>query len=273
MEVATPANMIYGSAAQGLYNHMLNNPHLLIAGTTGSGKSTLIDCLIYQQIVAGGSLVLIDPKHVGLLRWRNAPGVLHVVDEPAEAAPMLARCVAAMERRYRELAARGETDNGGNALTIIVDEFAALTMRDKTVVSPLLDLAQMGRAAGIQLILATQSPSRQVITPAIRLNMPAAVALRCQSAIESRQIIGQAGAECLPRWGQGIYMAPDLMQPVQVDLPPVPPELLQRAMQPAQTAAPARRGSALPGTLQRGQQLAEDPPRRRLWPFNKRSRD
>lgn len=254
MDIRPTPECIYDDNAQGLYRHMLNQPHLLIAGTTGSGKSTLLDCLIYERITAAGSLVLIDPKRVGLARWRNAPGVLHVVDDPQQAAPMLERCVATMERIYRELAARGETDAGGNSLTIIIDEFAALTMRDKAVVSPLLDLAQMGRAAGIQLILATQAPSRQVITPAIRLNIPAAVALRCQSAIESRQIIGQAGAERLPRWGQGIYTAPDLMQPVQVDLPPVPPDTLRAAMQPR--CAPP--------------QQITDPPRRRAWPFGRR---
>lgn len=263
----------YNETARGLYGHMLNQPHLLIAGTTGSGKSTLIDCLIYELSEAGGAMLLIDPKRVGLTRWRGARGVISVVDDPQQARAELEWARGYMERIYRDLQQQGKTESDGLRLTVIIDEFAALTMRDKTVVSPLLDLAQMGRAAGIQLILATQSPSRQVITPAIRLNMPAAVALRCQSAIESRQIIGQAGAECLPRWGQGVYMAPDLMQPVQVDLPPVPPELLRMAMQPAQTATPVCRGSALPGTLQRGQQLAEDPPRRRLWPFNKRSRD
>ena len=272
MKIYTPPEMIYNDDAQGLYRHMLSQPHLLIAGTTGSGKSTLLDCLIYERTAAAIPMILIDPKCVGLLRWRNAPGVQQVIDDPCEAAPVLAQAVALMRRAYKSMAARGETDSGGVRLTIVIDEFAALTMRDKSVVSPLLDLAQMGRAAGVQLILATQSPSRQVITPAIRLNMPAAVALRCQSAIESRQIIGQAGAECLPRWGQGIYMAPDLMQPVQVDLPPVPPELLRIAMQPSDTAPLRAVGSGAPSTLQRGVSLT-DPPRRRIWPFNKRSRD
>lgn len=242
----------HGAAPCNIYAHMLAQPHLLIGGTTGSGKSTLLDCLIYtvsQLPPSAAQLILIDPKYVGLPRWSNLPHVLHTVSGSEGALETLEAVASLMYRRFRAMSAEGLTESRESDLWVVIDEFAALTLRDKRAERPLIDMAQMGRAAHIHLILATQSPSRKVITPQIKLNMTSVVALRCVDAIESRLLIGRSGAEQLPRWGRGIYLCPDLMQPTAFDLPPIPSEALQAAMYPVRATPAPRDTRPRPGSI------------------------
>ena len=114
---------------------------------------------------------------------------------------------------------------------IIIDEFADLmTTQRKTVLPTLCRIAQLGRAAKIHLILATQRPTRDIVNGQIKVNIDCRVALRCPTAQDSRNIIGVKGAEMLPKIGYGLYLTPDTMQPIPVKIPFVPENEIQNSM-------------------------------------------
>jgi S-DNA-T family DNA segregation ATPase FtsK/SpoIIIE len=128
-----------------------------------------------------------------------------------------------MELRYKSLQKKGLKKSTESDIYIIFDEFGDLITTNKKQVEPLIiRLAQLGRAANIHLILATQNPSRKVITAGIKVNIDAAVALRCREPLESRMIIGCKGAELLPKHSQAFYLSPDYLQPQLVSIPLTP---------------------------------------------------
>ncbi len=202
-------------------------PHLLVAGATGSGKSVflngLLASLLFQHNPDALRLVLIDPKRVELHRFGGLPHLISdPVTDPAEAVGALRWAAAEMDRRYRSFAERGARDRAGfnakspageapvPALVVVIDELADLMMTAPGEVEPLLTrLAQMGRATGIHLVLATQRPSIDVITGLIKANCPARVAFAVASAIDSRVIIDQTGAEGLLGRGDMLFQPPD----------------------------------------------------------------
>ena len=193
------------------FNNILQNPHCLVAGTTGSGKSTLLDGFIWTLSATdpkANELVLIDPKRIDLRKWKNLPHVLRYETELDGAINALDCAIAQMNARYRDMAKNPDIEWRG--YYIVIDELADLMLEGKKRVLPKLQkILQLGRGCNMHLVCATQAPSRKVIPAELTLNFTDRIALRCVSAIESRQIINQAGAENLPRYGEALYLSPE----------------------------------------------------------------
>lgn len=215
-----------------LCGDILKQPHVLIAGATGSGKSVLINSLIYTALYQAPcqvKFILIDPKRVELSDYRYLPHTMRYASEPGDIAAAIHGAVDLMECRYRDMQARRLKRYDGPDIYIIIDEYADLvTVQKQQVLTPLCRIAQLGRAAGIHLILATQRPTRDIINGQIKVNIDARVALRCPTSQDSRNIINIKGAELLPRYGKGLYLTPDTMQPVQVPIPMTPQAEIDR---------------------------------------------
>ena len=207
-EWKTPAGQVYT-----LYRDMLNQPHLLIAGATGSGKSVVINGLVYTALhdsPAAVQFILIDPKRVELVDYRPLPHTLQYSSEPGEMVQALEKAMEITESRYKAMQRQRVKKYAGGAVYVIVDELADLMTTDRRHVQPLLQrLAQIGRAANVHIIAATQCPLATVIPTPIKGNFDSRVALRTRSAQDSRNILGVKGCELLPRYGQGYYMTPD----------------------------------------------------------------
>ena len=195
-----------------LYKDMLEQPHLLIAGATGSGKSVVINALIYTALLdspATVQFILIDPKRVELVDYKPLPHTVQYASEPGKMVQALEKAMEITESRYRAMQAQRVKKYSGAALYVIIDELADLMTTDRRHVQPLLQrLAQIGRAANVHIIAATQCPLASVIPTPIKVNFDARVGLRTRSAQDSRNILGFKGCEQLPRYGQGYYMTP-----------------------------------------------------------------
>ncbi len=198
-------------------------PHLLIAGSTGSGKSvainTIIASLLYNASPEEVRLLMVDPKRIELSGYEGIPHLLHpVVVEPKLASRALQWAVREMERRYRLLEEeRVKNFDSYNEtaeeklpyIVIIVDELADLMMvASKDVETSIARLAQMARAAGMHLILATQRPSVDVLTGLIKANFPTRISFKVASKVDSRTILDTSGAEHLLGAGDMLYLAP-----------------------------------------------------------------
>ncbi len=198
-------------------------PHLLIAGATGTGKSVglnaMICSLLYRHRPEDLRLLMIDPKRIELSLYDGIPHLLHpVVSEPKEATRALRWAVMEMERRYQLLEeAHVRNLNGYNKtaeqplpfLVVIIDELADLMMvSSKEVESAIARLAQMARAAGIHLLVATQRPSVDVLTGLIKANFPARISFKVSSKVDSRTILDVGGAERLLGMGDMLFLPP-----------------------------------------------------------------
>lgn len=196
-----------------IYKDMLKQPHLLIAGATGSGKSVVINGLVYTAMYdspAAVQFILIDPKRVELVDFKPLPHTVQYSSEPGEMVQALENAMAITENRYKAMQAQHLKKYQGGALYVIIDELADLMTTDRRHVQPLIQrLAQIGRAANVHIIAATQCPLASVIPTPIKVNFDSRVALRTRSAQDSRNILGVTGCELLPRYGQGYYMTPD----------------------------------------------------------------
>ena len=209
-------------------------PHLLIAGATGSGKSVcvnaLIDSLLMNATPAEVKLILIDPKRVELAQYKGIPHLLtEVIVEPDKAVNALKWTVGTMESRYAEFAGRGVRNIAGynDALrageprmpyiVIIIDELADLMMISAyEVEATITRIAQLARATGIHLVVATQRPSVQVITGLIKANIPSRIAFAMTSGIDSRTILDTTGAEDLLGRGDMLYQPIDAPRAVRL---------------------------------------------------------
>jgi len=229
-------------------------PHLLVGGTTGSGKSVGINAmilsLVYKSEPKDVRLILVDPKMLELSVYEGIPHLLApVVTDMNKAANALHWCVGEMEKRYRLMASLGvrslagynsrlaEAKKNGETITnpfsltpespeplehlpyivVIIDELADLMMvAGKKVEELIARLAQKARAAGIHLVLATQRPSVDVITGLIKANIPTRISFQVSSKIDSRTILDQMGAEALLGQGDMLYLAPGTGLPVRV---------------------------------------------------------
>ena len=229
-------------------------PHLLIAGTTGSGKSVAINALVLSLLYKAKAdevrLILIDPKMLELSVYEGIPHLLTpVVTDMSQAGHALNWAVAEMERRYKLMSTFGvrnlagfnqkfkDAHKKGNPLTnpfslnpeepepldemtqivIVIDELADLMMvMGKKIEELIARLAQKARAAGIHLVLATQRPSVDVITGLIKANIPARIAFQVSSKIDSRTILDQMGAETLLGKGDMLYLPPGTGYPVRI---------------------------------------------------------
>ena len=215
-------------------------PHLLIAGTTGSGKSVclnaLITSLLLKRTPAELRLLMIDPKMLELPMYNGIPHLLADVVTDAKASVRSFRwALAEMERRYRILAARGcrnlasyndKFDREGPReegeeklpyIVLIIDELADLMITSgREVEEPIARLAQTARAVGLHLIVATQRPSVDVITGVIKANFPARIAFQVASRIDSRTILDQNGADSLLGKGDMLFLPPGQASPLRV---------------------------------------------------------
>lgn len=193
-----------------IYKDMLQQPHLLIAGATGSGKSVVINALIYTALFKQPNevqFILIDPKRVELVSYKYMPHTIGYASEPQEMINALKFAMNITEQRYREMQSKGIRKYDGGDLYLIIDELADLMTTNRRQVQPLIQrLAQIGRAAGVHIIAATQCPLATVIPTPIKVNFDARVGLRTRSAQDSRNILDMNGCETLPRYGEGYYM-------------------------------------------------------------------
>lgn len=196
-----------------LYRDMLKQSHLLIAGATGSGKSVVINGIITTALYdspAAVQFIFIDPKRVELVDYKPLPHTVQYASEPGEMVQALEKAMGITESRYRAMQAQHVKKYGGGAVYVIIDELADLMTTDRKHIQPLIQrLAQIGRAANVHIIAATQCPLAAVIPTPIKVNFDARVALRTRSVQDSRNILGVKGCELLPRYGQGYYMTPD----------------------------------------------------------------
>lgn len=203
----TPQRTVYN-----LYKDMLQQPHLLIAGATGSGKSVVINGIMYTALYkspAQVEFILIDPKRVELIDYKTLPHVIQYASEPGDMVQALENAMEITESRYKAMQAQHIKKYQGGAVYVVIDELADLMTTARRQVQPLLQrLAQIGRAANVHIIAATQCPLSSVIPTPIKVNFDSRVALRTRCAQDSRNILGVKGCELLPRYGQGYYMTP-----------------------------------------------------------------
>lgn len=218
------SSMTSGMSYWNVYKNISEQQNTLIAGTTGSGKSTVLQGIIYticsQDTACCCELWLADPKRVDLIEWldKGTPHLGRYANTTTEIKQMIDDLVAVMESRFSAMEAHRVKMYPGKTIYLIVDELGDLVMNDPKVVDSLKRILQLGRAAGIRSILCTQSPSRHTLPAVLQVNFTARLALRCVSAIESRQVLNAAGAEKLPRYGKGILLTPDCGM-MTVDLP------------------------------------------------------
>lgn len=243
-------------AGQPVVANLAKMPHLLVAGTTGSGKSVGVNAMLLSMLFKATPeelrLIMVDPKMLELSVYDGIPHLLTpVVTDMKDAANALRWCVAEMERRYKLMAAMGVRNIAGfNSkldeaaaqgarvadptakpeqgeapptleklpfIVVVIDEFADMMMIvGKKVEELIARLAQKARAAGIHLILATQRPSVDVITGLIKANIPTRIAFQVSSKIDSRTILDQGGAEQLLGHGDMLYLPPGTAMPIRV---------------------------------------------------------
>ena len=255
-DLHTPLTVALGKDIAGnpVVNDLAKMPHLLVAGTTGSGKSVAINAMIlsllYKSEPREVRLILVDPKMLELSIYQDIPHLLApVVTDMKHAANALAWCVAEMERRYKLMSYQGvrnlsgynhkiaDAEKRGNPLydddtlesgepqplkklyhiVVVIDELADLMMVTGRKVEQLIArLAQKARAAGVHLILATQRPSVDVITGLIKANIPTRIAFQVSSKVDSRTILDQHGAETLLGQGDMLYLPPGAGLPQRV---------------------------------------------------------
>jgi S-DNA-T family DNA segregation ATPase FtsK/SpoIIIE len=219
---ASPLSVWLGKDISGtsVWADLARMPHILIAGTTGSGKSgcinTILTSILLRSTPDECRMILIDPKRIELNYYESIPHLLTpVVSSPKEASAVLTNVVAEMERRYERLsfvrarslaeanrAFRKRNEDTLPYLLVVIDELADLMMvSPQAVEDAIIRLAQKSRAVGIHLVLATQRPSVDVITGMIKANVPSRIAFAVSSQTDSRVILDQSGAEAL--LGQG----------------------------------------------------------------------
>lgn len=205
MKWTTPAGTICN-----LYSSMLEESHLLIGGATGSGKSVVINALIYTALFKSPSkvgFIMIDPKMVELSRYAKLPHVLRYADTLDGISAALQQAHSLMMDRFKVMKRFGQVETSERDIYVIVDEFADLVTKGanrqenalrKACEGHIESIGKLGRAAHVHLILATQAPNRRTIKANIVLNMTATLALRCKYPTESRQLIGNDWATTLP---------------------------------------------------------------------------
>ncbi len=223
-------------AGNAIIGDIAKMPHMIIAGTTGSGKSictnSIIMSILYHATPAEVKLILIDPKIVEFRVYDGIPHLLiPVVTDPKKAAGALNWAVQEMLQRYQIFAETGVRDLGDyNCLcqarddlkpmpqiVIAIDELADLMMAaSKEVEDSICRLAQMARAAGMHLIIATQRPTTDIITGLIKANIPSRIALKVKAAIDSRIILDESGADKLLGYGDMLFMPNGQPKPVRV---------------------------------------------------------
>lgn len=205
---------------------ILNDSHTLIAGCSGSGKSVALRSVLTQAIKKSPlrvNLILIDLKRVELIDFKNAPHTLAYVDRPEEVAPCLDTVMDIIEQRYDRMQANHEKMSSESDIYVVIDEFADLVLTcNKHCIDNIQRISQIGRAACVHIILATQRPTRSdgILKGAIAVNLETRLALRCVCKQDSRNILGINGAEQLPQYGFGIFQRKGYNEVISIDLVP-----------------------------------------------------
>ncbi|MEO0258764.1 MAG: DNA translocase FtsK [candidate division WOR-3 bacterium] len=226
------------TAGNPVYADLANMPHLLIAGSTGSGKSvcinTIITSIVFKNSPKKVRFIFIDPKRIELSLYEGIPHLLlPVVKDRKLAVEVLKKAVKWMDYRYKLFAREGareiqsfnaKVSKNGNEpipyIVIIIDEFADLIISTgREIEEPLARLAQMARAVGIHLVVATQRPSVDVITGTIKANFPVRIAFKVPSKVDSKTIIDEKGAEKLLGRGDMLFIPPGTSEPIRLHGP------------------------------------------------------
>lgn len=255
-DMSSPLALVLGKDISGetIIADLAKMPHVLIAGTTGSGKSVCINALILSLIYKASAqqvrMIMVDPKMLELSVYEGIPHLLApVVTDMSEAANALRWCIVEMERRYKLMSELGVRNLAGYnrkvniaagsgapildpmvrdgdiaeplqelpCIVVIIDELADLMMSvGKKVEELITRLAQKGRASGVHLVLATQRPSVDVITGLLKANIPTRIAFQVSSKVDSRTVLDQMGAEMLLGHGDMLYLPPGTSMPVRV---------------------------------------------------------
>lgn len=214
---------------QKFYFDLVKAPHILAGGATGSGKSVFIHNLIISTLCAGKvALVLIDVKRVEFSIYEGIPQLAAPVSyDPKTAYQTLKNLNHEMERRYKLLkdnncrTIKEYRDSIGRLdyIAVFIDELADLVLSNKKIELELIKLAQLGRAAGIHLIVATQRPDASILSGLIRANMPTRVCFAVQKAVDSRIILDMSGGELLKGSGDGLFIPIGSKNPVRFQSP------------------------------------------------------
>lgn len=223
----TPTTAALGldDAGQPVIIDIAKMPHMLIAGATGSGKSvalnTILCSMLYCATPTTAQFVMIDPKQVELSAYAGLPHLAApIITSTKEAVDTLQSINAAMDKRYKAMA-RKRTKSGAEAgypnMVIVIDELADLMLVSKKAVEEsIIRIAQLGRAAGIHLLIATQKPVVSVVTGLIQGNIPCKLALQTASTSDSVRILGHKGAETLLGKGDAWLKLPDQVQEIRI---------------------------------------------------------
>ncbi|HEV2738509.1 MAG TPA: DNA translocase FtsK [Candidatus Elarobacter sp.] len=230
---AAPLSMALGKDITGrpVFGDLAKMPHLLVAGATGAGKSVCLNCIIASLLVTATpdqlELLMIDPKRVELTMYNGIPHLKNeVITDPSMAAGALAMITREMDERYTRFAREGVRkieeynakfpDQKLPYIVVVIDELADLMLVAPAKVEMLvMRLAQLARATGIHLIVATQRPSVDVITGLIKANIPSRIAFAVSSQVDSRVILDMGGAERLLGRGDMLYLPIDAPKPVR----------------------------------------------------------
>lgn len=243
-----------GLSGKAVFGNLAKMPHMLVAGTTGSGKSVTIHSIITSLLYRNGpddlKLIMVDPKRVELTLYNKIPHLLTpVITEPKKTILALKWAAKEMDRRYDILQAESVRDiesyhskvyaksKDGEAermpyIVIVIDELADIMQAyPRELESAIVRLAQMSRAVGIHLILSTQRPSVNVITGLIKANVPTRVALQVSSQVDSRTILDQGGAEKLLGAGDMLYSSAESPQPERLQSAFISEEEVKRVVE------------------------------------------
>lgn len=216
--------VVRGGEVKKLTEAVLTSEHTLIAGTTGCGKSTLVNGLLCDLLKykapSEARLVLLDPKRLELGHLKDLPHTIRYEDTPSGAVAALAWVASEMNRRYEVTQRTGARAWSGSHIYVVIDELMPLVLgKDRGEFNRLMSLLlTQGRASGIHIIAATQCPNRDCLNKNIKPLFDMRIGMRCSEAIESREVIGIKGCENLPRHGEVLVKWRGELQTVRVPM-------------------------------------------------------
>ena len=205
-----------------MYERFLLDAHGMVAGASGSGKSTAINGILHAlccHAPCDMSYAIIDIKQVSLLDWEYLPHCMRYARTVTDAHELIYQFSATMDDRYAKMLEQRTDKYNGTHLYLIIDEAADLLDSNKEIINELIHICRLGRACNIHVIYATQSPDRKTIPSQLQQNIPCVLGLRCRSHLESRQIINAKGCETLTGVGHGYLVSSKNPTPSRVTVP------------------------------------------------------